>query len=197
MALVKAGWIKVFARSPVYVPADLRKLKLASSPDEQALMDAFKAMGFQVVGANLTEVPQQLNAGRLDAVYMSPIAVNATQLYRVAKNMSTIAVAPFMGGILMNKVAWQRIPEKYRGELMEASRKAADEIENSFMKSEEDSIRDMKAAGIVINEVSPQQEQEWYNDIGQYLPDLVNRNVFDKKTYEQIRAILARYRGNR
>ncbi|MDR2068870.1 MAG: TRAP transporter substrate-binding protein DctP, partial [Spirochaetaceae bacterium] len=117
MVLVKAGWVKIFSRSPVYTPQDLKRLKLGTNPDEQELMDAFRTMGFQMVRANLNDVAQRLNSGMIDAIYQSPISVSAFQLYRVAKHMSTVNLAPFMGGVLMSQRAWGRIPPQYQASL--------------------------------------------------------------------------------
>jgi TRAP-type C4-dicarboxylate transport system substrate-binding protein len=53
----KAGWVNIFSRSPVFTPDDLRKLKLATNPADKKLTDAFKAMGFQMVGASFSDIP--------------------------------------------------------------------------------------------------------------------------------------------
>jgi TRAP-type C4-dicarboxylate transport system substrate-binding protein len=191
---IKAGWVKIFSRSPVFTPDDLRKLKLGTSPDEQELLDAFRTMGFNMVPVSLGDVTQRLNSGLVDAVYQSPIAVSAYQLYRVAKNMSSINLAPFMGGVLMSRKAWASIPEKYRAVLQEICRKAGAEIEGSFQKGEEDAVFAMQQDGLSVNVPSPAQEQEWSQIIQQHIPDLVNRNVFNKEMYNRIQAILQNYR---
>ncbi|MFP3089807.1 TRAP transporter substrate-binding protein DctP [Treponema sp. TIM-1] len=195
MVLVKAGWVKIFSRSPVYTPQDLKRLKVGTNPDEQEIMDAFRTMGFQMVRANLTDVAQRLNSGMIDAIYQSPISVSAFQLYRVAKHMSTVNLAPFMGGVLMSKHAWARIPAQYQAPLLEIVRRAGAEIENSFQRGEEEAIANMRQNGVSINQATPQQEQEWYREISRHIPDLVNRNVFHRGMYERIQAILQDYRG--
>ncbi|GHT63641.1 hypothetical protein FACS1894110_01840 [Spirochaetia bacterium] len=197
MVWVKAGWIKIFSRSPVYTPDDLRRLKLGTSPDEQELLDAFRTMGFNLVPATYTDIPQKLNSGMVDAMYQSPLAISAYQLYRVAKNMSSINIAPFMGGILMSRKAWASIPEKHRAPLLEICRKAGTEIENSFQKSEDDAVIAMQQDGLIVNVPSPAQEQEWYRDLQRYFPDLINRNVFNKDMHDRVQAILQKYRQGR
>jgi TRAP-type C4-dicarboxylate transport system substrate-binding protein len=194
MVLVKGGWVKIFSRSPVYTPADLKRLKVGTSPDEPELLDAFRTMGFQMVRVNLTDVAQRLNSGMIDAIYQSPISVSAFQLYRVAKHMSTVNLAPFMGGVLMSKNAWARIPPHYQEPLREIFRQAGAEIENSFQRGEEEAIANMRQNGVIINRASPQQENEWYQEISRSIPDLVNRNVFHRGMYERIQGILQDYR---
>ncbi|GHV92671.1 hypothetical protein AGMMS50268_31740 [Spirochaetia bacterium] len=197
MAWAKAGWVKIFSQSPVFTPDDLRRLKLGTNPDEQELLDAFRTMGFNMVPVGLTDVVQRLNSGMVEAVYQSPIAVSAYQLYRVAKNMSTINLAPFMGGILMSRKSWASIPEKYRPALKESCQRARIEIEGSFQKSEEEAVIAMQQDGLTVNVASQALQDEWYRDMGQYLPDLVNRNVFNKNMYDRIQVILQKYRQGR
>jgi TRAP-type C4-dicarboxylate transport system substrate-binding protein len=193
---IKAGWVKIFSRTPVFTPDDLRRIKLASSPDEPELLDAFRAMGFNLIPASFSDIPQRLNSGMIDAVYQSPIAISAYQLYRVTKNMSTVNLAPFMGGILMSKKAWASIPAKYQGPLRDICQKAGAEIENSFQKSEEDAVIAMRQDGLIVNTPTPAQEREWQN-IQQYIPDLVDRNIFNKGMYNRIQVILQNYRQSR
>jgi TRAP-type C4-dicarboxylate transport system substrate-binding protein len=197
LAWAKAGWVKIFSRSPVFTPGDLRRLKMGTSPDEQELLDTFRAMGFNMVPVSLSDVTQRLNSGMVDAVYQSPIAASAYQLYRVAKNMSTINIAPFMGGILMSRKAWASIPEKYRDSIRAICQGARIEIEGSFQKSEEDAIKAMRQNGVIVNVPSPAQEQEWYRDLQPNIQDLVNRNVFNKDMYGRIQSILQKYRQGR
>jgi TRAP-type C4-dicarboxylate transport system substrate-binding protein len=193
----KIGWIKIFSRSPVKVPNDLRRLKVGTSPDERELADAFKAMGFQMVGVNLPEVVQFLNGGKIDAVYQSPISVDSFQLYRVANHMSSINLAPFMGGILLSKMGWERIPERYRPQLLAVTQQAGRDFEASFQKSEEDAIANMRRNGIIVTEASPQDEEEWYRDMAQRLPEMIDKNIFNKEMYDRILVILQNYRQGR
>jgi TRAP-type C4-dicarboxylate transport system substrate-binding protein len=197
LAWAKAGWIKIFSRSRVAVPDDLRRLKVATSPSDKKLSDAFKAMGFQMVGTSFSDIPAFLNSGRVDAVYQSPIAVQATSLYRIANNLLSIDLCPFMGGILMNRQGWESIPERYREPLRAVVRRAGEEFEVSFQRREMEAVAIMRRDGIIYNAISPREEQIWFNDISGRIPGLVDRNVFDRTMYLRIQDILQRYRGSR
>jgi TRAP-type C4-dicarboxylate transport system substrate-binding protein len=197
LAWIKAGWVKIFSRSRVAVPDDLRRLKLGTSPSDKKFSDAFKAMGFQLVGVPLTEIQTFFNAGRIDAIYQSPIAVQTTSLYKMANHILSLNLAPFMGGILMNAQGWESIPERYREPLREIVRKAGMEFEDSFSRREAEAVAIMRKDGVIYNEISPQEEQIWLNDISSKIPGLVDRNVFDKNTYLKIQDILQRYRRSR
>jgi TRAP-type C4-dicarboxylate transport system substrate-binding protein len=196
LAWARAGWIKIFSRAPVFTPADVRRQKMGTSPDELELLQTFKAMGFQMVPVNLNDILVSLTGGMIDAVYQSPIAVAGSQLFGIAKNMSAINLAPFMGGIIMNRTAWRRIPDKYKGRLMEICKQMESEIDGSIAKLEAEAISVMTRNGLVINQMSAAQEQEWYREIDQHENELVGP-VFNKDIYQKIKNILAEYRRGR
>jgi TRAP-type C4-dicarboxylate transport system substrate-binding protein len=196
LAWVKGGWVMIFSRSPVFSPDDLRKLKVGTNPGNNKLNDAFKALGFQMVGAPLTDTPAFLASGRIDAFYQSPIAVQASFLYKQARNLSSIRLAPFMGGVLMNRQGWERIPERYRERLHDIVREAGIEFEASFQRREAEAIEAMKADGLIYNTVSPQMEQIWLDDISSRIPALLDRDVFNKEMYTRVEEILRRYRSS-
>ena len=194
LAMVKAGWVKFFSRNPVLVPADLKKQKLGSIPSEPELAQTFRSMGYQVVMVEQNRILIALNGGTIDAIYMSPIFAAGAQFFGVAKNMASINIAPFMGGIVLNKQAWEAIPERHRGELVRVTRRVAAELEASLLKLESDTIRQMKQNGLRENPLSPQQREEWYADMARAIPGLLG-SAFDRAMYNRIEGILKSYRS--
>ena len=197
LAWSKAGWIRVFSRAPVFVPADLRRQRLGSSPDDQEILQAFRAMGYTIVPVNINEVLVALNSGRMDAVYWSPIAAAGAQIFGIANNMSTVNLGPFMGAILMNQTAWRRIPERHRPRLLEISKQIEAEIDNAVANLEAEAISSMVRHGLRINEPSPEQMQEWFNEASRHESRLVGGSnpIFNREFYNRITAILEAHRG--
>ncbi|MDR2133707.1 MAG: TRAP transporter substrate-binding protein DctP [Treponema sp.] len=196
LAWARAGWLKIFSRNPVFTPGDLRRQKVGTNPDELQMIQVFKTMGFQMVPVSMNDALVSLNGGMIDAVYQSPITVAGAQLFGIAKNMSTLNVAPFMGGIVMNRTAWRRIPDRHKEKLQEICKGIETEIDGSIGRLEGDAISTMSKYGLIINQAAPQHEQEWYNDMAGHEKDLVGP-VFNRELYQKISAILAEYRQGR
>jgi TRAP-type C4-dicarboxylate transport system substrate-binding protein len=194
LALVRGGWVKFFSREPVLVPADLKKQKVGSLPSEPELAQAFRTMGYQVVMVDQNRTLIALRAGSIDAVYQSPIASAGFQFFGVAKNMASINIAPFMGGIVLNKHAWESIPDQYKSELIRVTQRIGTEIESSLLKLENDAIRQMKNYGLTETQISPRQQQEWYDDMARVLPSLLG-STFNRAMYNKIDGILKNYRS--
>jgi TRAP-type C4-dicarboxylate transport system substrate-binding protein len=194
LAWAKSGWVKIFSRREVFVPNDLKRQKLATSPESPELSQAFKTMGYQMVPVSMNDILVSLNSGMIDAVYQSPALVGGMQIFGIAKNMASINIAPFMGGIILNGRAWQRIPDAYKPGLMEVSRRIADDISNSISRLEGDVIKTMTSYGLKINQISPEQEQIWYADVERAMPNLLGV-TFDRELYQKIDRILQQYRS--
>jgi TRAP-type C4-dicarboxylate transport system substrate-binding protein len=196
LAMIHGGWVRFFSRDPVVVPADLKKQKVGTFPSEPELAQAFRSMGYQVVSVDQNRLLIALNGGSIDALYMSPILTGVNQYFGTAKNMASINIAPFMAGIVLNKHAWQSIPDRYKPELIRLTRKAGLDIEASLLKLENDAIATMLRNGLKIHQVTPQQQQLWQDDVQKALPSLLG-TTFDRATLNKIERILRDYRGRR
>jgi TRAP-type C4-dicarboxylate transport system substrate-binding protein len=193
----RAGWIKIFARSPVLVPSDLKRQKLGASPLDDKMMQAFSTMGYQMVSVGANDTLISLTSGKIDAVYTSPIGAGGYQLFGVAKNMSSLNVAPFLGGLVLNQRAWRAVPDQYKSRLIEVTSRIVRELDQSVTKLEDDVVNVMKQNGLIVHQVSTQQAQVWYDDLAKSTPTLLGNNTFDRDLYQRIDAILQDYRNKR
>lgn len=193
VAWSKVGWVRFFSRRPVFVPSDMKKQKLAVGNDMPSFNDAFRTMGYQLVETNLNDVLVALNSGSIDAVYQSPINAAVSQAFGIAKNMSSLRIAPFLGAILLNQAAWRSIPDQYKDALMKIGREVESRNNQNVKKMEDDALAAMLKNGLVINECSPDQEREWIDDINKVMPQLLDK-TFNKTLYNNIQDVLEQTR---
>jgi len=196
LAWARVDWIKFFSKSPIYVPADLKRMKLGTNADQTELNQVFRTMGFQMIPIGRNDMLVALNSNLVDAVFQSPVAVGSAQIFGLAKNMASINVAPFIGAIVINDRTWRSIPEKYKPQLIESARRNQRLLAQEVTKMEEDLMRTMKNYGLVVNQLTPQQEQQWYDEIGKVTPSLVG-TLFDRDIYRRIENLLRNYRSGR
>ncbi|MDR0388866.1 MAG: TRAP transporter substrate-binding protein DctP [Spirochaetaceae bacterium] len=194
IAWSKAGWVNIFSRDPVFVPDDLRRMRLATNSEAGGLNTVFKTMGFQLVETDIVDVAAKMASGTITAVYQSPAAVAAYRLYITLRNMASINIAPFLGGIVMNKVTWEKIDPRHREEMLRATRRIAAELDASMQRTVDNSITVMSQLGLTINRLSAEQEQLWTSEIGKAVPGLLG-TTFDRGIYQKIDAILRQHRG--
>ena len=196
LAWARAGWVRIFSRNPVFTPSDLRRQKLATNPEELEMMQAFKTMGYQLVPLNLNDMLVSLNSGMVDALYQSPISVAGFQLFGIAKHMTSVNVAPFMGGIVMNNTAWRRIPDRHKPRLQAVCKRIETEVDNSIARLENDAVAAMVKYGLTIHELNDRQVREWYDDMGRYENSLAGP-IFNRDLYQRIKRIVEDLRRGR
>jgi TRAP-type C4-dicarboxylate transport system substrate-binding protein len=194
IAWAKAGWIKIFSKRPVFTPSDLKSHKLTTDPSEPKLTQAFNAMGFNVVPVHINDILMALNQGMADAFYNSPLLAGGLQIFALAKNMATINICPVMGGIVLSENTWRRIPDQYKSRLLEINKRMEAEMNASILQLEEDAVKTMSSLGLVINTISPAQEQVWYNETEAGVRSQIG-STFDKPTYDHMMSILSDYRS--
>jgi TRAP-type C4-dicarboxylate transport system substrate-binding protein len=192
LAWAKSGWIRIFSKAPIFVPEDLKRQKLGTSNDTPAMNQAFKAMGYQVVPVDFNSIIPSLQSGMIDAVYQSPAAAAGYQLFGVAKNMTSFNIAPFMGGIVMNRAAWRSIPDQYKPKILNICKQIEREIASAIDQIEASATRIMSNNGLIINNTTPAQEQLWLGDVEKATPGLLEEGVFDKSLYQKIKVLLGR-----
>jgi TRAP-type C4-dicarboxylate transport system substrate-binding protein len=196
LVLSKSGWVRIFSKVPVFEPGDLKRLKVGTPPEFPELTQALKTMGYQMVPVNINEILIAFSSGMIEAIYQSPVFIGGMQIFGVAKNMASINLAPLMGGILLNQRTWHAIPDQYKPQLIGISQGIAREMEASISRLEADVIKIMSTYGLVVNQLSPEQEQLWYKDIEQVMPTLLG-TVFDRDLYNKIDDILKKHRSRR
>ena len=194
LAWARVGWVKFFSKQPIFTPADLKRQKLGTNADQAELNQVFKTMGFQMIPVAHDDILISLNSSMVDAVFQSPIAVGSTQIFGLAKNMASINVAPFIGALVFNQRAWNSIPDKYKPQLIAAVRKTEAELDKAVRAMESDMIKTMGNYGLKVNQLTPEQEQLWYDEIGNVTPNLVG-TMFDRTIYNRIEAIVRNHRS--
>ncbi|MDR2923893.1 MAG: TRAP transporter substrate-binding protein DctP [Treponema sp.] len=194
LAWARVGWVKIFSKAPVFMPSDLKNQKLATNGEYEKLNQAFKTMGFQMIPVAQDDILVALNSPMVDAVYSSPIAVGGTQIFGLAKNMASINIAPFMGAVIINRPTWRAVPEKFKASMIEAVRREELELDKTVRKFEEGMIKTMGNYGLKVNQLTPAQEQLWYDEIERAMPGMIG-TFFDRIFYNRIQAILREQRN--
>jgi TRAP-type C4-dicarboxylate transport system substrate-binding protein len=194
LAWAKSGWLKVFSRNPVSVPADLKTQVLGSLSEIPVMNTAFKSMGFQLQPTDYNGVIISLNSGKIDAVYQTPAYAAPSQIFGIAKNMLNLNIAPIMGGVVINQQTWRRIDDAYKPKLLAIIKEIEREFSGAITKLEDEAIQVMSRNGLKITTLTPAQEQIWYDEIGGKIPALANDRIFNRSLYNKIDALLQNYR---
>jgi TRAP-type C4-dicarboxylate transport system substrate-binding protein len=194
LAWSKGGWVNIFSKEPVVTPDDLRRMKMATNPDDSKLNTAFKAMRFNLIEAEIIDLGPKIASNAVNAFYQTPASVAPLGLYKQLNNMMDIPIAPFLGGIVINRVTWNKISPADQIKILQVTQKITAEFESVMPRMVTNAISMMQKDGLKVNRVSPTQEQLWYDEVQKALPVLLG-NTFDPELYNKINEILRKSRS--
>jgi len=194
LAWSKGGWVNVFSRDPVFVPDDLRRHRIATSPESGDMNMAFKAMGFHLVESSTNELGPRLASNMINAFYQTPAAVAPLGLHKTLRNMMDMPLAPFLGGIVMNRVTWNKLGPDRQRELVKVTQRMTNEFDSSMPRTSASAVTMMSRDGLKINKPSPAQEEMWHTELHKAVPSLLG-TAFDFDLYQRINAVLEKARS--
>jgi TRAP-type C4-dicarboxylate transport system substrate-binding protein len=196
IAWSRVGWVRFFSKKPVVYPKDLKAQKMASNPDDEALIQAWKVLGYPQVPVAVPDILSSLNSGMIEAIYASPIAVGGFQWFGLARYMSDFKISPFMGGIVMSQSVWEKIPENLRPELMKSVRAFESELVKNVRDMEEEAIKTMQTYGLIIAPAPKDAEAEWKGELNRGINNMLGKS-FSKEMYLLINKYLEEYRSKK
>ncbi len=179
-----AGWVRFFSTTPARTPDDMRKMKLftsAGDPDGEKL---WKEFGFRVIPLSVTDMLPSLQTGLINAFDLPPSFALIDGSYKLAKNMIDLKFSPVVGGTVISRRAWNRIPEAYHPQMLEAAREAGDRLRGEIRRLGPDSIEEMKKRGLKVTKLNEQEVALWQAEAEAAYPRLRGRytpaDLFDE-----------------
>ncbi|WP_168203563.1 TRAP transporter substrate-binding protein DctP [Oceanispirochaeta crateris] len=194
----KSGWINFFSNSQIMTPEDLLKTRMAVSPNNPEMMEAFKALGFKIIPLGMNDTLMGLQSGMIDTFYSIPMAAAAFQWFALAPNLNPIDVTPVIGGIVISERAWQRIPDEYHAELKASMASVQREFVNETDRLNQEALRIMKDNGLQVMSPGENMEEVWRSFFKDSYSALVGENkLISEETYNEMNQQLDSFRANK
>ncbi|MFQ5757415.1 MAG: TRAP transporter substrate-binding protein DctP [Acidiferrobacterales bacterium] len=158
-----AGWVRFFAKSPVRIPDDLRKLKLFvwTSGKTTDTEELWKKLGFNPVPLSSVDILTALQTGMISAYQAPPLVAVANQWFAFTGSMTDMRWAPLTGATVISTKAWSRIPEDLRPKLIELAQEAGVKLRDQVRQLEQNAIDAMTKRGLSVVALSPGARAEW------------------------------------
>jgi TRAP-type C4-dicarboxylate transport system substrate-binding protein len=147
-----AGWVRLFSKKPLKSIGDLRAAKLFTSQGDDRMVQWYKAHGFHPVGLGAGDIPAQLklSTGMIDAAPSPPYPALLLQIFRDAKYMLDVRVAPLFGAVVMTTTAWNRIDAADRPAVAAAAKTLERRLLGDAAKLDLDSVVTMQSRGLTV-----------------------------------------------
>ncbi|HOI95657.1 MAG TPA: TRAP transporter substrate-binding protein DctP [Syntrophobacter fumaroxidans] len=156
-----AGWVHFFTKSPVRTPDDMKKQKMFIWAGDDQYIELWKKAGFNPVPLPSTEISTALQTGLVNAVTSNAQGVVLLQWYKQVNYMSDLKWALFLGGIVVSKPTWEKIPAEMRPLLKDAAVKACKRLREFSRRSEPRDIEVLQKHGVQVVHVDGAALAEW------------------------------------
>jgi TRAP-type C4-dicarboxylate transport system substrate-binding protein len=155
------GWVRFFSTKPVRTPDEMRRMKLFTSAGDPEGEQLWEQFGFNVVPLSLTDMLLSLQRGMINAFHVPPILALLNQSYGVANNMIDFRFSPVVGGTIISRDTWEQIPAAIRPKLLEAARRAGEQLRKEVRQLEQDSVEQMRKRGLNVITLNEAELQQW------------------------------------
>lgn len=189
-----AGWVRMFTKKPGIHPADFRSMKIFVAAGDIAQADVMKAAGYQPVPLEYTDTFTGLQTGMIDAVPTLPFYALAGQFYNITPHMLELNWVPLVGAIVVQRKAWEALPNETRQFMLESARNTGAAIQECSVKEGDEALAAMKQRGLQVHPVPPELEAEWRKAAEQYYPR-VREYVVPADAFDEVMRLVAEYRA--
>lgn len=148
------GWVYFFTKAPVADVEGLRKTKMFTWAGDDQMVNVWKAKGFNPVPLAATDIMTGLQTGMIDSYPTTPLLGLTLQWYRQTPNMVGMGMAPLVGGLVMSKTAWLKLPEADRAKVQAACDRMEKRLEVEVPRQDTTAVGEMQKRGLKVNAVS-------------------------------------------
>ncbi len=167
---VDGGWVHFFAKKPVATPDDLKALKLFAWGGDVETIEILKSGGFNPVPLPSTEISTALQTGLVQALGAPPQVAVIAQYFIHAPNMTDLDWQLLLGGTVVKKDVWDKIPAELHAPLLEAAREGGRKLQEEIRQSAQRDVEAMKKRGLTVVPVDAKTKAEWLKTAESFYP---------------------------
>ena len=183
------GWVRVFSKQPVVDPSDLAKQKLFVTASDANQVEILKAMGYQPVPLEWSDILPGLQTGLIEAAFLHPFFALSSQTYTSAPHMLAIDFAPLVGGVVISKRAWDSIPAAAQKVMAESAAELGAEIRVKGRAENEESVAAMKKRGLTVHALPPEAEAKW-RKLAESVYPRIRASMVPAEVFDQVERLL-------
>jgi len=157
------GWVQVFSKKPLRTLADVKNAKLFTSKGVESWVQWYVSNGFHPVALLPADIPAQLklSTGLIDTAPSPPYLALSLQIFRDAKYMLDLHIAPLTGAMIISNTAWGRISAEDRPKVTAAAQALEKRVRTEAPAQDAESVKQMVARGLQVITLDPKAASEF------------------------------------
>ena len=185
------GWVQVFSKKPLRTLGDVKGTKLFASKGNDKWIQWYVANGFHPVALLPADIPAQLklSTGLIDTTPNPPYLALSLQIFRDAKYMLDLHIAPLVGAMIMSNTAWNKISAEDKPKVTAAAQALEKRVRAEAPVQDAESVKQMVARGLQVITLDPKAAAEFRGAANQLLStmrgSMVPADVYDLAIQER------------
>jgi len=185
------GWVELFSKKPLKTLGDVKSAKLYTSKGDDKTYQWYASNGFHPVALLPADIPAQLKLGTglIDSAPSTPYLALTLQIFRDAKYMLQLHVAPLVGATIISNDTWNKISAEDRAKVTEAAAAMETRIRADAPKQDADSITAMTGRGLEVIKLDAKAAAEFRAAAGQLAStmrgNMVPADIYDMAVKER------------
>ena len=185
------GFNYLFSGAPVGTPNDLKQTKMWVWDADPISKEVMKVAGVNGVLMGVPDVLPSLQTGVIDAFGNSPYGAVALQWHAKAKYVLNLKVAMVIGGLIVSKKSWDKIPANHQTEILKIAKANGVELLKQIRTDNKNAIGTIKKSNITLTQ--PKEINTWLAMAKQVEDNLAGK-LFPKALVNEMKRHLAAYR---
>lgn len=185
------GWVQVFSKKPLRSLADVKAAKLFTTKGADKWLQWYVANGFHPVALLPADIPAQLklSTGLIDTAPNPPYLALSLQIFRDAKYMLDLHIAPLTGAMIISNAAWGRISAEDKPKVTAAAEAMEKRVRAEAPAQDAESVKQMVARGLQVITLDPKAAAEFRTAATQLVStmrgSMVPADVYDVAVQER------------
>jgi TRAP-type C4-dicarboxylate transport system substrate-binding protein len=153
--------VYIFAKQPVESVDQLKKTKMFVWAGDDRMVQRWKSHGFQPVPLATTDILTGLKTGMIDCLPNTPLILLSLQWFKETPHMSSVGLAPLVGGLVVTKQAWARLSEADRAQIVTSCSRLERRLTAEVPRQDTTAVTEMTKRGLNVAKVSPGNAQQF------------------------------------
>jgi TRAP-type C4-dicarboxylate transport system substrate-binding protein len=159
MGWADVGWSRLFSRTPVTTPGQLRSLHPYVWRDDLVMPAVFAESQASAVPLQIPEVLTALQTNRVDSFFTSPVAAISLQWSQRVTHMTDLSVAVLVGATVFSNTAVNGLPADQQTALRETATQFHSLLISNLRRDERAAVTSMGTRNITV--VQPAERAAW------------------------------------
>ena len=192
----KVGWVYFFTKKPVNSIEDLRVQKMFTYAGDPEGIKAWRTIGFNPIPISTNDIMSSLQTNMIESISVTPLSAAAFQWFGIANNMCDLKWAPLIGGVVIKKSVWNKIPQNTQLKLETIAHSIGSSMQSDIDKADIRATEVMQQYGLTVTHIPDSEIPSWRAMAEKGYSSIVGTRI-DPASFDEVKRHISDYRSGK